>query len=91
MTKTQGNIIIVLLLCDIAFNVLTYNVFNGFAVMNYKIEKTQALIGKEKPVEKNSAAQNKIGCPKETCLHFFVLKSGKINFPSPFQCCLRFR
>ena len=60
MTKTQGNIIIVLLLAAILLLMfLLYNVFNGFAVMNYKIEKTQALIGKEKPVEKNSAAQNK--------------------------------
>ena len=45
MTKTQGNIIIVLLLAAILpLMFLQYNVFNGFAVMDYKIEKTQALI-----------------------------------------------
>jgi len=47
MTKWQGNIVIVLLLAAIfLLMLLLYNVFNGLAVMNYKIDKTQALVEK---------------------------------------------
>ncbi len=58
MTKTQGNIIIVLLLAAILLLMfLLYNVFNGFAVMNYKIEKTQALIETVVPAQQNPVQQ----------------------------------
>ena len=47
MTKRQGNIIIVLLLAAVfLLLLLAYNLFNGLAVMNYKIDKTQALVEK---------------------------------------------
>ena len=56
MTKRQGNMIIVLLLAAIfLLLLLVYNVFNGLAVMNYKIDKTQALIEKMVPVQQNPA------------------------------------
>lgn len=58
MTKTQGNIIIALLLAAILLVMfLLYNVFNGFAVMNYKIEKTQALIETVLPAQQNPVEQ----------------------------------
>ena len=47
MTKWQGNIIIMALLAAIfLLMLLVYNVFNGLAVLNYKVDKTQALIEK---------------------------------------------
>ena len=45
MTKTQGNIIIVLLLAALFLLLLVnYNLFNGLAGLSYKIGKTQTLI-----------------------------------------------
>lgn len=56
MTKRQGNIIIVLLLAALCLLLLlSYNLFNGLAVMNYKIDKTQSLIEKVLPEQQNPA------------------------------------
>ena len=45
MTKTQGRIIIVLLMAAIfLLMLLVYNVFNGLAALHYKIDKTQAMV-----------------------------------------------
>lgn len=56
MTKRQGNLIIVLLLVVLfLLLLLSYNLFNGIAVMNYKIDKTQALVEKIVPVQQNPA------------------------------------
>ena len=58
MTKRQGNIVIVLLLAALfLLLLLSYNLFNGIAVMNYKIDKTQALIEKVVPVQQIPATK----------------------------------
>jgi len=58
MTKRQGNMIIVLLLAAIfLLLLLVYNVFNGLAVINYKIDKTQALIEQALPDQQNPSAK----------------------------------
>ena len=57
MTKRQGNIIIALLLAALfLLLLLSYNLFNGLAVMSYKINKTQTLIEKVLPQQQNPAA-----------------------------------
>ena len=56
MTKRQGNIIIVLLLAALfLLLLLSYNLFNGIAVMNYKIDKTLSLVEKVVPAQQNPA------------------------------------
>ena len=58
MTKKQGNIIVLLLLAAIfLLLLLVYNVFNGLAVMSYKIDKTQALVEKSMAVPQGAPAK----------------------------------
>jgi len=57
MTKLQGNIIILLLLAVLFLLFrISYNQFHSIAVMNYKIDKTQALVEKSMAVPQASPA-----------------------------------
>ena len=50
-------IIVLLLAAIFLLLLLVYNVFNGLAVINYKIDKTQALIEQALPDQQNPSAK----------------------------------